>query len=105
MDPHPLSTTISDGDEIMNKLLSSVVMALAIITAGSTIARADCPWTVSGTVKVHSQESELITKYGADIPLKGIKVKISGATIGWFDEWGTVTTDANGKFTLRISKG
>ncbi|HEY6401261.1 MAG TPA: hypothetical protein VI479_07615, partial [Blastocatellia bacterium] len=65
---------------------------------------ADCTWKVSGTVKVQSKESELINKFGAQIPLKGIQVKISGATIGWFDEWGTVRTGADGKFSLTKQK-
>jgi hypothetical protein len=85
--------------------LASVALLLGMIFSNNISAADDCTWTVTGTVKVQSQESELIAKYGAQIPLKGIKVKISGATVGWFDEWGTVTTDANGKFSLTVHKG
>jgi hypothetical protein len=93
------------GDEIVNtarSLLAGVALMASVVNLGMA---KDCTWTVSGTVKVKSQEPELIAKFGEIIPLKGIKVKISGATIGWFDEWGTVTTDAEGKFSLRIEKG
>ena len=78
----------------MKKSIMTAFAVLALITMASETSKADCSWTVTGTVKVQSQEKELITKFGPQIPLKGIKVKISGATIGGFDEWGTVTTDA-----------
>jgi hypothetical protein len=84
--------------------LLSLAYGFLIFLAAATAAKADCTWKVSGTVKVQSQEQELIDKFGAQIPLKGIQVKVSGATIGWFDSWGTVTTDANGKFTLTKQK-
>lgn len=64
----------------------------------------NCDWTVSGTVKVETQEEELTTKFGTQIPLKGISVKVSGATIGFFDSWGTVSTDSDGKFTITKEK-
>lgn len=89
----------------MNNLFATATAVLVMMACTAQVSKADCSWTVSGTVKVQSQEPELITKFGAQIPLKGIKVKISGATIGWFDEWGTVTTDANGKFSLTVQKG
>lgn len=65
---------------------------------------ADCNWTVNGTVKVETQQDDLRTKFGSQIPLKGIQVKVSGATIGGFDSWDTVSTDSDGKFTVRKSK-
>lgn len=80
---------------------------LLVVLAFSTINLAtakDCTWTVSGVVKVRSQQPELVGKFGELIPLKGIKVKVSGATIGWFDEWKTVTTDAEGRFSVRMEK-
>src|SRR5262245_55581647 len=89
----------------MNRI-GQTLLLLAMLMAGAiNFATAkDCTWTVSGVVKVQSQEPELISKFGAQIPLKGIKVKVSGATIGWFDEWKTVTTDANGKFSVTMEK-
>lgn len=85
----------------MKKLQLVIVAALMLIGVFANAATAkDCTWTVTGTVKVESQEPELISKYGAQIPLDGIQVKVSGATIGWFDEWDTVTTNAKGGFTV-----
>ena len=68
-------------------------------------ASADCLWTVNGTVKVETQESELSGAFGSIIPLKNIEVKVSGSTAAnIFDSWGTVRTDALGKFTLAKQK-
>jgi len=89
----------------MKKLRLVTVAALMLIGLFANVAMAkDCTWTVTGTVKVASQEPELISKYGAQIPLDGIQVKVSGATIAWFDEWDTVTTNAKGGFSVTKQK-
>lgn len=87
----------------MNLIRIAAAAALSVVCF--TSANADCTWTVAGTVKVQTQETLLSGKFGSQIPLKGIKVKISGATVGnIFDSWGEVTTDANGKFSLSKQK-
>jgi hypothetical protein len=91
----------------MNKiqLLIGLALCFTAILFSAREARADCTWTVAGTVKVQTQESLLSGKFGAQIPLKGIKVKVSGATVGSiFDSWGEVSTDANGKFSISKQK-
>ena len=88
-----------------NRLCIGLVLSLATFLFWEREARADCTWTVAGTVKVQTQEPLLSGKFGSQIPLKGIKVKISGATVGSiFDSWGEGTTDANGKFSLSKQK-
>src|SRR5882672_4060479 len=82
-----------------------VFLVLTCIMLSASQTKADCTWSVSGTVKVQTQEPLLSSKFGAQIPLKGIKVKISGATVsGIFDSWGEVNTDAKGNFSLSKQK-
>jgi len=82
-----------------------VFLGLTCIMLSASQTKADCTWSVSGTVKVQTQEPLLSSKFGAQIPLKGIKVKISGATVsGIFDSWGEVNTDAKGNFSLSKQK-
>lgn len=66
-------------------------------------------WTVKGTIKVKHQLNELIDTYGSESPLKGVEVKIAARTkaLGkWltYASWGTVRTDANGKFSISKEK-
>jgi hypothetical protein len=88
---------------LKRNLIAIIIAMLGMIFTSNAFGR-DCTWTVSGTVKVKSQQPDLIEKFGEIIPLKGIQVKVSGATIGGFDSWDTVNTDADGKFTVRKEK-
>lgn len=80
------------------------VWTITADTNNSLEINSGCVWTVSGTVKVKSQQDLVVSKFGEQVPLKGIQVKVSGATIGWFDSWDTVFTDADGKFTVKKQK-
>ncbi len=62
-------------------------------------------WTISGQLRV--RESEILADGNhRDRDLKGIEVKVSASDIGadgpWTD-WGTVRTDATGRYSLRES--
>jgi hypothetical protein len=87
------------------QLLGALMFGLASFLFAAAETQADCSWTVAGTVKVQTQEPLLSNKFGPQVALKSIKVKVSGATVGdIFDSWGEVTTDASGKFSITKQK-
>ncbi|MGD2091136.1 MAG: hypothetical protein PVH61_33485 [Candidatus Aminicenantes bacterium] len=86
------------------KILTLAVLFLVPLT----IQAKKVKWTVKGTVKVEHQLNELKTKFGTS-PLKGIEVKVSAKSKvlgawGTYASWGTVRTDANGKFSISKDK-
>jgi hypothetical protein len=63
-------------------------------------ASSSCSWVVAGTLVVRNP---LIDGLENNHPLKGVKVKVSGRSWdGLYNEWGTVTTGADGSF--RVNK-
>lgn len=67
-------------------------------------------WTLKGKLMVRTQFPELAAKYGNggnDLPLEGVRVKVSAKEFGadpTWDEWGEDITDANGNFEIRKEK-
>ncbi|MFN3201240.1 MAG: hypothetical protein ACE366_22760 [Bradymonadia bacterium] len=81
----------------------------ALSLASAQHARADCTYTIKGNVEVAHQLSELQSTLGAESPLENIQVKVSaqkkvGFVWGWFSEWETVRTDADGAFSVTKTK-
>lgn len=86
------------------KVLTLAVLFLVPLTVQAKKVK----WTVKGTVKVEHILGKLKKKFGTS-PLKGIEVKVSaktkvGGIWGTYNSWGTVRTDANGKFSISKDK-
>lgn len=67
---------------------------------GSTIpgGSSSCTYRVEGQLVVRNPTVDGIAN---DAPVAGVDVKVSGRTsIGWYNEWDTVTTNSNGEFTV-----
>jgi hypothetical protein len=87
------------------QLFAALVCGVSTFLFAATETKADCSWTVAGTLKVQTQQPTLSAKFGPQIALKGVKAKVSGATVGdIFESWGEVTTDSSGKFSITKQK-
>lgn len=58
-------------------------------------------WTVTGRIMVQEKE---VSGVLATRPLAGVEVEVSASTLGVYNSWGTVRTNADGYFTLREEK-
>ena len=57
-----------------------------------------CDWTVTGQLVVRNPT---VAGLADGDPVEGVQVKVSGkASVGWYNEWETVTTDADGEFSV-----
>jgi hypothetical protein len=66
----------------------------------ATIPSATCTWNVSGRLIVRNPTLDGVQDGD---PVAGVEVKVSGKAPGifaWYSEWDTVTTDADGAFSL-----
>ena len=62
-----------------------------------TVPNAGCAWTVTGRLVV---SNPTVDGLADGDPLEGVQVKVSGRTsAGIYNEWVTVTTDADGEFS------
>jgi hypothetical protein len=75
--------------------------------AGATVPTTDadqvtsvgsCTWTVKGNLVVRNPTLDGVAN---NDPLQGVEVKVSGrSSIGWWNQWDTDVTDANGFFSV-----
>jgi hypothetical protein len=64
----------------------------------SANSNGSCTWTVKGTLVVRNPTVDGLVD---NDPVAGVQVKVSGrSSIGWYNEWSTVVTNANGDFTV-----
>ncbi|MFY0563766.1 hypothetical protein ACN28E_07960 [Archangium lansingense] len=64
-------------------------------------------WTIKGRLLVRTEFPEVAKALGEDLPLAGVRVKVSAKEIGadpTWDEWGEDITDANGNFCINKDK-
>jgi hypothetical protein len=92
-----------------NTYFSALVAAVCLLGVGSSVAHADCPWTVTGKLKVEHRLSELKAAYGVSA-LENVEVKVSAKekvpVIGWgtWNAWPTVRTRSDGSFIVNNTK-
>lgn len=67
-------------------------------------------WIISGRITTEHLLPELTAAFGEEEPLAGVQVRLSARSRtvvgwGWWNSWGTVTSDADGGFRFRESHG